>query len=386
LAKKKIQDPELQKGLEQLRQEGIDADAAPPALVELLTQKTGAGKATDQAIAFLLGRIADRAAVAALSSMEQRAGDKAVKREIRRALYKLGQKGLAVPEPKIAEDKKPVFRLGPEIEGYMSSTDGAGNRLVWLVKPHPAGGIQVLQGMFNDREGLVHANAGVTRRKELRKMAEEMKESQGFTMIAVPWGYADQILYEAFEKAKAAGRSGVEQFPSLRQVFNTAKPAVSDHPIYARLNLEDIRSGVWRNLSGKLFEEREFETWILEKDWLEPYLEKIEEARGSRLVLNKVQQKERVAGIVRDAVQEIFSSEKGKVFQRRMEDMALYLFETKREQEAKLALSVALAIAEGDLGGLGVSFLNGLAQRSIAFYVSEAKEEASEEPSLIVKP
>jgi hypothetical protein len=386
LAKKKIHDPELQRGLEQLRREGIDTDAPAPALVEPLNQKTGAGRATDQAVAFLLGRIADPAAVAALSALEQRAGDKAVKREIRRALYKLSQKGLAVPGPKISEDQKPVFRLGPEIEGYVSSTDGAGNRLVWLVKPHPGGGIQVLQGMFNDREGLVHANAGVTRRKELRKMAEEMKESQGFTMIAVPWGYADQILYEAFEKAKAAGRSGVEQFPSLRQVFNTAKPAVSDHPIYARLNLEDIRSGVWRNLSGKLFEEREFGSWILEKDWIEPYLEKIAEARGSRLVLNKVQQEERVAGIVREAVQELFSGEKGKAFQRRMEDMALYLFETKREQEAKLALSVALAIADGDLGGLGVSFLNGLVQRSIGYYLTEAKEESSEEPSLIVKP
>jgi hypothetical protein len=318
--------------------------------------------------------------------MEQKARDKAVKREIRRALYKLGQKGLAVPEPKISDDKRPAFQLGPEIEAYMSSTDAAGNRLVWLVKPHPGGGLQVLQGMFNDREGLVHANAGVTRRKELKKMSEEMKQSQGFTMIPVPWAYADQALYEAFEQAKAGGRADVGQFPAMRQAFNAAKPSASDHPIYARLNLEDIRSGVWRNLSGKLFEEREFESWILEKDWIEPYLEKIEEARGSRLVLNKVQQEERVAGIVRDAVREIFSGDKGKAFRRRMEDMALYLIETKREQEAKLALSVALAVADGDLGGLGVSFLNGLVQRSIGFYVSEAKAEAAEEPSLIVKP
>jgi hypothetical protein len=382
LAKKSL-DPELQKGLEQLRREGVDTET--PAL-EVLTQRSGAGIDTDRAVAFLLGRIADPGAVAALSSMEQRAGDKAVKREIRRALYKLSQKGLAVPEPKISADTRPAFRLGPEIEGYISSTDGAGNRLVWLVRPHPGGGIQVLQGMFNDQEGLVHANAGVTRRKELRKMAEEMKESQGFTMVAVPWTYADRILYEAFEKAKAAGRSGVEQFPSLRGAFNSAKPAVAEHPIYARVNLDDIRSGVWRNLSGKLFEEREFESWILEKDRIEPYLEKIEEARGSRLVLNKVQQEERVAGIVREAVQELFSGDKGKVFQRRMEDMALYLIETKREQEAKLALSVALAVSEGDLGGLGVSFLNGLVQRSIGFYVKEAKEEAAEETSLIVKP
>jgi hypothetical protein len=88
-------------------------------------------------------------------------------------------------------------------------------------------------------------------------------------------------------------------------------------------------------------------------------------------------------------VSEIFSGEKGSIFQRRMEDMALYFLETQREESAKLALAVALAINEGDLGGLGsldITFLTGLVQKSLAFYLSQAKEKASEEPSLIVKP
>ena len=119
---------------------------------------------------------------------------------------------------------------------------------------------------------------------------------------------------------------------------------------------------------------------------MRPYFEQIQAAQESRLVLNDVQKEERFAAIVRDAVREIFSEKRGRIFQRRMEDMALYLFETKREQPAQLALAVALQLAEGNLGPLDISFLTGLVQKSLAFHLSQIKERASEEPSLIVKP
>ena len=66
--------------------------------------------------------------------------------------------------------------------------------------------------------------------------------------------------------------------------------------------------------------------------------------------------------------------------------MALYFLETQRQQQAQLALAVALQLAEGDLGLLDISFLTGLVQKSVAFYLSREKEKAAEETSLIVKP
>ncbi|MGH7767833.1 MAG: hypothetical protein ACREQP_10295, partial [Candidatus Binatia bacterium] len=121
-------------------------------------------------------------------------------------------------------------------------------------------------------------------------------------------------------------------------------------------------------------------------DWMAPYLERVEQAQESRLILNEAQKQERVSAIVRDAAREIFAGESGRVFARRMEDMALYLLETGREEPAKLALAVALQLAEGEAGLLDISFLTGLAQKSLAFYLSQAKEKAAEETSLIVKP
>ena len=388
MAKKEARQEALRKGIEQLRGRGVEAEAVSAASVPSLAGHLGKDHDTDLAVTFLLGRVADAASLDALISLEQSAKDKEIKREVRRSLFKLAQKGLSRPEPAPADTPAPkaLFKTAPEIEAYMSSVDGAGGRLVWLARPQAGSGLQLLQGMVGDRHGLLRVGGMVVRRKELRRMAQEIKEKHGVTMISVPWDYADMILYEGYEKARLSGQSGIEQFSSLRAIFNPIKPKPSRHPIFDRLDAADARSGDWRERSRRLLDEPEFRYWILDEDWIRPYLEQIEEAQGSRLVLNQVQKEERFAGIVRDAAREIFSGARGEILQRRMEDMALYLCETKREELAKLAFAVALQLAEGDLGILDVSFLTGLMQKSLAFYLGQAKEKAGEEPSLIVKP
>jgi len=387
LAKKKSNEEEIRRGLEQLQGLGVTIDKPAPSLVPILSDQVGKGRETDLAVIFLLGRIVDPPSLEALNKLEKTTTDKEIKKEIRRSVFKLSQKGISAPLSKTVEDltQRRDFNMGPEIEGYLSSVDGAGGRLVWLVKPQMGSGIQWLRGMISDREGLMQVGGHRVRRKELRHMAQEIKENHSVTMISVPWSYIDQVLYEGYEMAKGLGRSGIEEFTTLRTVFNSSKPTPLPHPIYNRLSSEEIRTGNWRELSKKLLEEAEFRPWVLDEDWMNPHLERLQEAQESRLVLNEFQKEERSATIVRETVKSLFSEEIGRLFQRRMEDMALYLLETNREEQAKLALAVALQLGNEDLGGLDISFLTGLIQKSLGFYTAQAKSEP-EESSLIVKP
>jgi hypothetical protein len=388
LAKKKSADEEIRRGLEALQQAGLTFDNAGTAIVPSLEQEFGKAEHTDLAIAFVLGKVGDPAAVTTLLRIEKEARDKNLKKEIRRSLFKLSQKGVTIPEDKSGEEKPPIFTLArtSDIEAYMSAVDGAGGRLLWIVKPQPGHGLQTIQAMTNDRDGLQRVGGAQVRRKELRNMAHEIKKQHGITMIAVPWEYADSMLYESFEKAKAAGRSGLENFHELRSVIGTGKPKAQEHPIYRRLHSEDARQGAWRELSRRLLDEPEFRFWILDADWLAPFLGQLQDAQSSRLVLNPMQKEERLAAIVRDTVKMLCAGEAGKIMQRRLEDMALYLLETARTEPAKLALAVAAQIQEGDPGPLDISFLTGLAQKSFAFQMSQQKSKAEEEPSFIVKP
>jgi hypothetical protein len=388
LAKKKSPDEEIRRGLEALQQAGLSLDNAGTAILPRLEEQFGKGEHTDLAIVFALGKIADPAAVATLLRLEKEARNKNLKKEIRRSLFKLSQKGLTIPEGKSGEEKPPTPTLAQtsDIEAYMSAVDGTGGRLLWIVKPQPGHGLQTIQAMINDREGLMRVGGAQVRRKELRNMAQEIKKQHGITMIAVPWEYADSMLYESFEKAKAAGRSGLENFHELRSIVGTGKPKAQGHPVYQRLRSEGARQGAWRELSRRLLDEPEFRFWILDADWLAPFLGQLQEAQTSRLVLNPMQKEERLAGIVRDTVKTLCAGEAGKIMQRRLEDMAFYLLETARTEPAKLALAVAAQIQDGDPGPLDISFLTGLAQKSFAFHLSQQKSKAEEEPSFIVKP
>jgi hypothetical protein len=205
-------------------------------------------------------------------------------------------------------------------------------------------------------------------------------------MISLPWEYADQTLYAAYEKTKAQGRSGFENFHELRAVIGAGKPKQQEHPIYRRLNADIVTGGSWREQSRRLLEEPELRFWFLDEDWVTPYLSQLEEAKSSRLVLNQVQKEERLAGIVRDAVKAFCAGEIGAVLQRRMEDMALYFLETGRDDAAQLSLAVAIQIGTGDPGPLDISFLTGLVQKSFGFYLSQQKTKQADEPSFIVKP
>lgn len=388
MTKKKSHEEQIRRGLEELRRSGVAVDDVSPALISRLREQIGRGRETDLALVFLLGRIADPAAAEALTALEKAATDKEIQREIRRSLYKLAQKGIRPPASESPEKAapRPIFVAAPEIEGYCSSVDGAGGRLIWIAKPQAGSGIQLLQGMVSDRQGLVQAGGALVRRKELRRMAQDIQKNHGITMISIPWEYADRILYEGFEKAKAAGRTDLEQFPSLRAIFNPAKPKSFPHPIYGRLDAGASHAGAWRELSRRLLDEPEFRPWILDEDWMKSYLEQAEQAQESRLVLNQLQKEERFASIVRDAVRELFFGENSQLFQRRIEDMALYLLETRREEQAKLALAVAAQLEKGEPGPLDISFLTGWMQKSLAFYLGQTKQKAAEETSLIVKP
>jgi hypothetical protein len=387
LSKKKFHEEEIRRGIEQLSQSGLKLDDGSPALVARLEEQLGKGRETDLAIVFSLGKIVDSAAAAALLRMERGAQDKDLNKEIRRSLFKLSQKGLTIPEDRQGE-KSPASLLSrsPEIEAYMSPVDGAGGRLVWIVKPQAGHGLQTIQGMVNDREGLQRIGGTQIRRKELRNMTQEIKRQHGITMVSVPWEYADMMLYEGFEKAKSTGRSGLENFHQLRSMISTAKPKAQEHPVYQRLDPAEVREGAWRELSRRLLDEPELRFWILDADWAEPFLGQLEEAQTSRLVLNPMQKEERIAGIVRDVVKTLCTGETGKIMQRRMEDMAFYFVDAGRTDRAKLALAVAQQIKEGDPGPLDISFLTGLVQKSFAVYLSQQKSKAEEEPSFIVKP
>lgn len=388
MAKQDRHDERLKNGLSALGELGIAHDSQAHEMVPQLKAVIGKSLECDLAAIFLLGKIVADSSVELLREIDRSATDKEVKKEIKRALFKLSQKGLAVAAPESGEKKPaPLFERHAEIEAYMSPVDGGGGRLLWLAKAQANRALQVIQAMLHDREGLLRYAGVEMKRKELRAMADEIKEQHGVSMIAIPWEFADYIIYQGYERAKARGQSGLENFHEIRSLIGAGKPKPVTHPIYQHLGAADFRDGSWRERSRRLLDEPELRYWIIIDDWVKEYLSQLQEAQSSRLLLNQAQKEERLAAIVRDAVKTLCSGDNGRAFKQRMEDTALYFFATERPELAKLSLAVAQQVGEGDAGPLDVSFLTGLMQKSFAYFISQQKAQAEEaQSSLIIRP
>lgn len=388
MAKQDRRDAQLKNGLDALAKIGVALDGLAPEMAPQLKAVIGKSLDSDLAAIFLLGKIAASSSVDLLREIDRSATQKEVKKEIKRALFKLAQKGIAVAAPESAEKKPaPWFERHSEIEAYMSPVDGNGGRLLWIAKAQANRALQVIQAMLHDREGLLRFGGVEMKRKELRAMADEIKQQHGVSMIAIPWEFADYVIYDGYERAKARGQSGLENFHEIRSLIGAAKPKPVTHPIYQQLGAMDFRDGPWREQSRRLLDEPELRYWIVLDEWVREYLPQLQEAQTSRLVLNQAQKEERLAAIVRDAVKTLCAGDNGRAFKQRMEDTALYFFATQRPELAKLSLAVAQQVGEGDPGPLDVSFLTGLMQKSFAFFISQQKAKAEEDQSsLIIRP
>ena len=392
MAKNDSHDEKLKKGLDALALAGVAVERPSTASIPQLREVWRRSVETDLAAIFLLGKIASAEAGELLREFDHDVADKELKKEIKRALFKLSLKGIAVAQEPVAEKAfAPLFERENQIEAYMSAVDGGGGRLIWIAKPQANRGLQVIQAMVHDREGLVRFGGVHMKRKELRAMAEDIKQQHGVAMIVIPWQFADWMIYEAYERAKARGQSGLDDFHAIRSVIGTGKPKAVIHPVYEKLGTGNFRDGPWREQSRRLLEEPELRYWVIIDEWVQDCLTALQEAQSSPLILNQVQKEERLASVVRDAVKTLCAGEHGQAFKRRMEDMGLYFAETDRVDQAKLSLAVAQQVAEGDPGPLDISFLTGLMQKTFVFYMSQLKaqheaQQKEQQSSLIVKP
>lgn len=372
----------LQRGEQLLAEWNVAADADAAALRAHALREPAA----DLAIAARLGGRPDEASVALLREIEGRCRDKLVRKEVKRALYRLQQRGVALPAEAPAASA-PV--LGPQLEGYLSAVDGRGDQLVWLVRPLP-GGIAHLLAVINDPEGMREIDLNRTTRKALKEARQELEAKHELRLVEADWRYCDFLMDRAFRWAQQRGNRIEGDYPGLRgQVART--PAATDLPplIFSRLDADSIRNDpALLRESPALFEEKEFRTWVLDPDTLQPYIAEIMQAKDSPIVLSPAQRQERFQTTVTRAVEDLFTGERQQSWARRLYEMAYFFAVTRREPSARRACAVALALQESAHGGREIPLCEQLVRGSLAGFLQMAAEREQEQArsSLIMTP
>ncbi len=363
---------------ETLKELGIDP-SEPDQAVERLRSLRASGSADQAKIAAAAGQIASPGAAQILVEMEAGAGG-ALRREVRRALFKLLQHGIESPAP-AQRPPAAIIATEPNINALISPVDHEGARLVWLFKARSQGGLSRLQGLSSESEGLVGANLTHVSRRELREERQEIERQSSIKLVEADYRLADFMLCEAYRRTPQARLGQVGNFLALRAEILAASPSTEyHHPIY-----DEFADTISQGPSIELLKEPQLGGWIIAQSDLKPFLDEIEEIRQSPLVLNKYQQEERVNAVVGRAVEQLFAGERGVLMRRRLEDTAYYLARTGRIDAARWAASAAAKIRDGEPLAR-VAFFVQYVMRSMGLVLSEQEAETEQQPRLIMTP
>ena len=378
---KPSRDTQLRLGEHRLQEWGLSADAG----IDALRSVMGRDASADLAIAARLGAHADPGSVEMLQALEAASTDKLVRKEIKRSLYRLEQRGVPIPSAP-PPTPAPVI-TGPALEGYLSAVDGRGDQLVWLTKPHP-GGVAQLFAVINDPEGLREVNLFETTRKALRASREELLRKHELRMITADWRYCDFLIDRAFRWAAAHGHAGGD-YPGMRAKLIKAPVSEMQPLIFAHVDVATVR-GAPQLLaeSVQLLEEKEFRTWFFDQETLKPYLDEAQRIKDSPLLLNPAQQQERFRALTERAVEELFGGDRRVSWVRRFEEMAYFFHATERRESALQALAAALALDASTHGGRDIPVCEQLARASLFAFLQmeEQREQEEVRSSLVLTP
>ena len=360
---------------------GLDPDAvAAGHVVESEVRERLAG-ADGEALAAALGELPSLPVAALLVGLEAGTEDRKVRKDIRRALYRLRQQGVPIPEP--ARDQV-VHARETEAEGFLTAFSGGGDRVLWLERRLPEGGSLVIYAHAHEPRGVLGLSVGEVSQKRLRALRQRMGSELPLRLVRADWRVVDALLVEG--SARAAGTDPKRDYGRVRARITSEPPQAPSEPRSARVPPpapEEVEALV--ATSAALLEQPEFARWGPEPEETAPFVSEIADVRDSPLVLSPHQQEERVAEVVRRATQSLAPPFP---LARRLEGTAYVLAETGRTTLARQALAVATALREHPVQLGTVPFVAAFVRRALHGLVAAETTRAQEERrgSLVVTP
>jgi hypothetical protein len=169
-------------------------------ILQFLSPFLGKDPESDAEFFELLATIPDVKTVKLLYRSLEVSDQKKAKKAIKRSLYRLKGKGIAleeVPSPRGESVLRP-FQAEPP-EGFGSGIDFLGKRLLVLAIPHGGRRWTVMEGIVSDVQGLGDFSRDEMTRKEFRNFLEEVRQRNPFPLVQMEPSYAGFLFHQAYQ-------------------------------------------------------------------------------------------------------------------------------------------------------------------------------------------
>ena len=356
--------------------------------VSLLAEMAGRDEGLDIALAKSLGDWISPESGALLHRLAGQSTSKSLRKAVRRSIFRLQSKGMEVEE--IADSTPAVYRLPQALhpsEGFLSSIDATGARMVWLTVPKASQAIRAVSALVSDTEGLVDFHVAETNRKGFQEYLSDLQAKMPWEVVEADPIYCHGLILVAIEMGKKIGKPVPPEFLQWQSILGPSPTLPLTPLIYPFFGEEEARTRAdLLDRSPSLLQLPIFQMWILPKEESDKYLKLLADASSSRLILAPHQQESRIFEIYRQAVHDLFDPGRRLLYRRRLEEMGYILWKKGRENDAKTSLAAAIALEEESQILSPNPFLLELVKRSFQIHLSEEKEKHEKDPELIIRP
>ncbi len=311
--------------------------------------------------------------------------EKNVQKAIKKAAFRLKQKGIVLPEQQ--DSAAPVLKTGKEgksdITAYLGPIDGTGSRPVFISLPQMPAGVDVAIGVVNDEEGIIEF-AFTRHSKKRMKEIKEIFFSKLPNMVETSLSHAGDVLERAYH-AKGTGISdSARAYLHFRPWLREHTSRIERPVVYDFLPPETISSDLLTESQlQRLFGHDLMASWIIALRTLRPLIEEINKAEESRIFISEGQRLEHIHRLKYEGITKLFSEARRLCVKYRLEEMAYVFLKSSEEGHARLCLAAASALEEKESPIRVNPFLTLLLERSLAYYLksSKASEKLSDRQS-----
>lgn len=311
--------------------------------------------------------------------------EKPVQKAAKRAIFRLRQGGVAVPDE--VTDEPPAFRMAgsepaPEPSAFLGPLDGFGARAVFLMIPQTFSGVSVGMGVISDERGLLdflHGRYGKKRMKELK----EVFFARVPHMVETSLAHAATVLEAAYNRTRTGSDAATRGYLQLRtwllkNVSLLSRPAILD-----LIPPEGVSGAPTQAQLEGLLAHEWMKTWIIDPKTISPLVGEVLKVEESPILVSPEQKAARIHDLKLGHLERIYPHEKRLLLKGRLEEMA-YLFHKEGEgRHARTALGVALSLEEKDSSFRVNPFLQFMIDRNLAYYLKPTPKEGTPRPSTV---
>ncbi|MGE3539506.1 MAG: hypothetical protein AB7N91_19005 [Candidatus Tectimicrobiota bacterium] len=293
-----------------------------------------------------LGNIPCAGSASMLQEMFLESVDKNLHKAVKRAAHRLKVHGVAVDDKQLHRPGAAVGGVAHRLERCLASfIDGAGDRILLLIRTKPLGGYNMAYLVINYGTGIRYA-LGLQASK--RELPDILARIQGpAPLIELEPTYCQYQIALAHQMNLDTRTPVPEEYFTLHDIIGECQVTFARGIIYSALSEADLEAArTFEPFATDLLALPEFAGWTLPTSIIQKYGDALRELESSQIVVSQSMRQERINEIQARAMDEVLSEASRRIMRLRLEEMAYYLLRTERRREALWAVAAAQSLED----------------------------------------